>query len=350
MYGEDKKKPLEIIEFPRGTVKMNSLMSQLIDTVRSNQVLGRSLFEVRFVTTLSDEAVVVLLYKKPVPETWQDQAEMLSKTLGAKIVGRSRKLKHVAGGSEIIRESLQVNSQTIHYFQTEGAFSQPNAKVCEKMLEWSLRMTSDSHDHDLLELYCGGGTFTAALAKNFRNVLATEISKASVELAVQTFGANNINNIKIARLSSEEFTQAYSGQRRFNRLEEAAISFTDYNIRTVFVDPPRAGLDTDTCALLSRFQKIVYVSCNPVTLARDVDVLAPTHEVVSAAVFDQFPYTDHLESGVVLVRRSADQVIEEAKTKEEVKGNGSGSVLGKRTLECSRQGDDEVDGTAEETT
>ena len=81
------------------------------------------------------------------------------------------------------------------------AFSQPNAKVCEKMLKWSLDVTnnSDKDTDDLLELYCGGGTFTAALASNFRTVIATEISKASVELAHKTFKANNIKNIKVAR-------------------------------------------------------------------------------------------------------------------------------------------------------
>jgi len=69
------------------------------------------------------------------------------------------------------------------------------------MLKWSLDVTSNSNKgtDDLLELYCGGGTFTAALASNFRTVIATEISKASVELAHKTFKANNITNIKVAR-------------------------------------------------------------------------------------------------------------------------------------------------------
>jgi tRNA (uracil-5-)-methyltransferase len=83
------------------------------------------------------------------------------------------------------------------------------------MLEWSSDATKGSDDQDLLELYCGGGTFTAALAGNFRRVVATEMSKASVELAHKAFAANGITNIKIARLSSEEFTEAYEGARSF---------------------------------------------------------------------------------------------------------------------------------------
>ena len=147
------------------------------------------------------------------------------------------------------------------------------------MLEWSLDATTSSTSHDLLELYCGGGTFTAALAPNFRKVLATEISKASVDLAMKAFKANDIENIKIARLSSEDFTAAFSQTRQFKRLEQAGIDIRDYDLRTVLVDPPRAGLDAATCALLCRFEKIVYISCNPETLARDIAIMAATHEV-----------------------------------------------------------------------
>ena len=94
----------------------------------------------------------------------------------------------VAGGSETVREELEIRGRRFQYLQTEGAFSQPNAIVCQKMIEWALNLSARS-DHtgecgpDLLELYCGGGTFTAAMAQNFRKVLATEISKASVALA-----------------------------------------------------------------------------------------------------------------------------------------------------------------------
>ena len=74
----------------------------------------------------------------------------------------------------------------------------------------------------------------------------------------------------------------------------------DYDFSTVFVDPPRAGLDEATIRLVRRFDHIIYVSCNPETLARDLATLTQTHAVLSAAIFDQFPHTEHVESGVVL--------------------------------------------------
>merc|ERR1712048_325592 len=77
-------------------------------------------------------------------------------------------------------------------------------------------------------------------------------------------------------------------------------------VTTILVDPPREGLDDLTCKLLARFNHIVYISCNPETLARDVSALSTTHTVAHLAVFDQFPYTEHLEMGLVLQRAEWD--------------------------------------------
>ena len=295
----------EIKSFPRGTTLMNSLMKKFMEVIRDLPNMRVGLFEVRFVTTQSENAVITLCYKVPLKPEWQAEAEIAAAKLNVKIVGRSRKVKQIAGGDEIIEETYNVKGRALKYYQTEGAFSQPNALVCEKMLEWALDATADSKDRDLLELYCGGGTFTAALATNFRKVLATEISKASVELAHKTFKANDVDNVKIVRLSSEEFSEAFEEKRTFQRLQDTGIEFSDYDFSTVLVDPPRAGLDAATCELLCRFDKIVYISCNPETLARDVAVMSGTHTVERVAAFDQFPYTHHLEGGVLLIKKVA---------------------------------------------
>lgn len=102
---------------------------------------------------------------------------------------------------------------------------------------------------------------------------------------------NHINNIQVARLSAEEFTQAYSGEREFRRLQEANIDITSYDFDTVFVDPPRAGIDDETLKLLQRFKRIIYISCNPDTLYENLQTLGQTHQVTQFALFDQFPYT-----------------------------------------------------------
>ena len=298
------RQPYEIKTFPRGSVKINQLMKGIMDVIQYSTPLFKGLFEIRFLTTQLDEAVIILCYRTPLQDGWQAAADAAAEKLKVKIVGRARKVKAVAGGEETVLERLTVREKEYFFYQTEGAFSQPNACVCEQMITWAADVTENSHDFDLLELYCGGGTFTAPLASNFRKVLATEISKASVDLALKSFAKNSIENIKIARLSSEEFTSAYTGNITFKRLKDSGIDLKSYDIRTVLVDPPRAGLDDGTCALLSRFENIVYISCNPETLSRDVKKLRSTHTLQRVAAFDQFPYTHHLESGVFLVRKT----------------------------------------------
>ncbi len=317
MYDEENRNvPMEVKSFPRGTLRINELMTGLMEIIHESKEIFDNLFEVRFVTTQTSDAVIVLCYKKPLVAGWKAAAEIASAKLNAKIVGRARKEKQVAGGEETVLEVLNFQGRPFKFYQTEGAFSQPNAAVCEKMVGWSLDMTKDSKDTDLLELYCGGGTFTAPLSQNFRKVLATEISKASVELATKSFALNGVENVSIARLSSEEFSEAYSGRRTFQRLTESKINLRNFNISTVFVDPPRSGLDNDTCSMIAQFERIVYISCNPVTLARDVAKLALTHDVVRVAAFDQFPYTHHLEGGVFLVRKAVAAVAAVAESKE----------------------------------
>jgi len=80
------------------------------------------------------------------------------------------------------------------------------------------------------------------------------------------------------------------------------VDLGQYSFSTVFVDPPRAGLDAETLELVRGFEHILYISCNPQTLQENVLALQATHSIQAAAVFDQFPYTDHLESGLLLSR------------------------------------------------
>jgi tRNA (uracil-5-)-methyltransferase len=94
-----------------------------------------------------------------------------------------------------------------------------------------------------------------------------------------------------------------NAQRIFRRLSGLPKPLDQFDLRTLFVDPPRAGLDEHTVAMASHFSTIIYVSCNPLTLAQNLQTLHQTHLVDSLALFDQFPYTDHMECGVALHRR-----------------------------------------------
>ncbi len=130
--------------------------------------------------------------------------------------------------------------------------------------------------------------------------MGTEISKSSVKSAQVNIAANKLDNVNIVRMASEDFSQAMNGERVFRRLE--GFDLTSYNYQTVLVDPPRAGLDPDSVELVSRFERIIYISCNPVTLRENLAELVKTHKIEHFALFDQFPYTHHVETGVILSR------------------------------------------------
>ncbi len=293
------KKPFTITDFPVATHTINDLMPRILEAVDESDALRDRLFQAEFLTSTLGEAVVTLIYHRPLSDTWISLAESLAQKLQISIVGRSRKQKIVVG-RDYVNETFHIKGRDFHYRQVEAAFSQPNATVCEKMLNWAVDAAAPL-DGDLLELYCGNGNFTLPLATRFRRILATEISKSSVNTALANLDTNNIGNVQIIRMSSEELTQAMNGVREFRRLRE--INLDDYDFTTLFVDPPRAGLDETTLALAKNYDNIIYISCNPQTLHRDLATLFATHELRRFALFDQFPYTDHRECGVLLHRR-----------------------------------------------
>ena len=295
---DQQKKVIRIDEFPIADQSINTLMPSLLTELKSNEVLAKRLFEVHFLATLKGEILVTLVYRAPLNEAWETSAKQLAEKLNIKIVGRSRGQKLVLS-DEFVIEELQVFERKFQYKQIESSFTQPNAQVCQKMLEWACN-TAESSEKDLLELYCGNGNFTLPLSLKFNRVLATELAKSSVYAAQWNIQENQIDNIQVARLSAEEFTQAYNGEREFRRLQEAEIDIQSYQFDSVFVDPPRAGIDDDTLKLLQGFNHIIYISCNPDTLHDNLKTLLQTHKIVKFAMFDQFPYTHHIESGVLL--------------------------------------------------
>ena len=134
-------------------------------------------------------------------------------------------------------------------------------------------------------------------------MLATEVSKSSVQAADYNLEANGVSNVTMVRMSSDEISDALSGGREYRRMQ--GVDLASYRFSTLFVDPPRMGLDDATVDMARRFQNILYISCNPSTLHANVAALQATHEIRAAAVFDQFPYTSHLECGLLLSRRQA---------------------------------------------
>jgi tRNA (uracil-5-)-methyltransferase len=303
---EEPKTPVPVTSFPIACDTIQSLMPLLQSELKPNRELRYKLFQVEFLSTRAGDTLITLIYHRKLEQPWEQAALALQERLAQLIpsiavVGRSRKQKVVLGRNWVT-EQLEVEGHSYRYKQYEQAFTQPNAGVNINMIEWACAQAARL-DGDLLELYCGNGNFTLPLSRHFDHVIATELAKASIYAARENLELNELENVQVIRLSAQEVTQAMQGEREFRRLAELPKPLHAYDLRTVFVDPPRAGLDDATVTMVRRFDSIIYISCNPHTLAANLASLTDTHEVKRFAMFDQFPYTDHMECGVFLQRR-----------------------------------------------
>ena len=215
------KRPYIIKEFTIAGPKIQKLMPVLLSAINGDLVLRKQLFGIEFLTTLSGEALITLLYHKKLDHHWEQSASEVQDATEAMIIGRSKKQK-ITLKNDFVTEEITLGVRTLFYRQVETGFTQPNGQVNIKMLLWSLRQTEGSQA-DLLEIYCGNGNFTLALANNFEKILAVEISKLSVKTAQHNARANGIKNTSFIRMSSEELTEAIDGIRPFRRLKNLSL-------------------------------------------------------------------------------------------------------------------------------
>ncbi|OCL83076.1 tRNA/tmRNA (uracil-C(5))-methyltransferase [Arcobacter porcinus] len=279
--------------------KIAKLMPKILEELQKDMILSFRLFAIEFLSSSTDDILITLIYHKKLEDEWISLAKTLETKFNIKIIGRSKKQKIVLS-KNYIEENLNIENKHFRFNYEENGFTQPNTEVNIKMIEWVLKNIEESNK-DLCELYCGGGNFTIPLSTKFQKVLATEISKTSIKSALKNCELNNISNIEFIRMSAEDFVQALNKVRKFNRLKD--INLDNYNFSTIFMDPPRSGLDDTTRNLAKDFENIIYISCNPETLHRDLKELIKTHKVLKFALFDQFAYSNHIESGIILKRK-----------------------------------------------
>ncbi|SFV75703.1 tRNA (Uracil54-C5-)-methyltransferase [hydrothermal vent metagenome] len=298
MNHQDKKNVVLIDECPQVNTFIADLMPKLLHLIKEKKI-DFKLFGADFLSSSKGEIVVSLLYHRKLDDEWFQKAKEIASELDIYIIGRARKQKLVIG-QDFITEYLNINEKIYKFHYIENSFTQPNPRVNEQMIAWAMKSLSNIGG-DLLELYCGAGNFTIPFATQFQKILATEISKSSINAAKENMALNGVTNIEFVRMSVEEFVQALDGVRSFRRMQH--IDIQSYDIQTLFVDPPRSGMDALSLQFATRYQNILYISCNPKTLYRDIEILSKTHKIVDMALFDQFPYTHHVEMGVKLVKK-----------------------------------------------
>ena len=164
-------------------------------------------------------------------------------------------------------------------------FIQVNASVNERLIARALDWLDVSPDDRVLDLFCGLGNFTLPLAKRAGQVIGVEGAADLVESARANARANDIEN---AEFFVADLSESPEGQPWLSQPFDG-----------VLIDPPRSGAEEVLSVIAhSQARRVVYVSCNPATLARDAGLLVNTYEfeLVEAGIADMFPHTAHVES------------------------------------------------------
>ena len=166
-----------------------------------------------------------------------------------------------------------------------SSFFQVNPIQVEKLYASALNLIDFSKKEVVLDAYSGVGTIGLIAAKNAKKVISVEINKSAHKNAIENAKRNNVDNI--------EFICADAGEY---------ISKSEEDIDVLIMDPPRSGSDETflSTVINKRIKKIIYISCNPETLARDIAYLSNLYKVTYVQPVDMFPMTAHVETVVSL--------------------------------------------------
>ena len=277
--------------FKDASLDIQNLMPVLLKRINDNNEINHKLFQVNFRSNQHNKIMVTMIYHKIIDKSLINLVNQISEDLKVNIIIRSKNYKYETRGLYLDDTLIYKN---LKIYQTDNTFTQSNKYLVDKMIFKVIDLIENPDD--LLELYCGIGTFTIPLSFIFNKVLATENNRNSIKCLNKSLKENNISNIHNARLSSDEVSELFKG-KIFNRMNSKNIS--NFNFSHILLDPPRSGLTDDVINLASNFRNIIYVSCNADTYIRDINLIR-SHKITNIELFDQFPNKNHLEIVSVL--------------------------------------------------
>ncbi len=172
------------------------------------------------------------------------------------------------------------------------SFYQVNPIQTEILYDLAIKKANLNGNETVLDLYCGIGTIGIFASKYAKKVFGIEIVKQAIEDAKENAKINNINNVEFI-----------SGDVK-QTLEELIVNYKQLP-NAIFLDPPRRGLDNNTIKMILKYEpkKVIYISCNPATLVRDLKLLEDKYNIKEIQPVDMFPYTSHVECVSVLKLR-----------------------------------------------
>jgi len=278
---------LPIRECPISSPQINKVLSELWKLAEKQRIPSQ-IKEIELFANHSDDACLVELYVRESADDIQLRSfaetfsRMVSETVGIASFRDSRKPESKAN-SLWGEPKMNYAAAGETYRISAGAFFQTNRHLISRMAEL---VTDERNGRLALDLYSGVGLFTLPLARRFERVIAVESSSTSVE----DLRASAPANVKISAQSTEHYLTSAAGKLRPD---------------LVIADPPRSGLGSVVCRELLKLpaKQLVYVSCDPATLARDLkQFTVGGFNIVEMHLIDLFPQTFHVETCTVLRR------------------------------------------------
>ena len=174
------------------------------------------------------------------------------------------------------------------YIVSLNSFFQVNEIITKKLYDKVYETIKELNSKNVLDLYCGTGTIGIYIADLVNKVIGIEVVESAIENANINKEINGVNNIEF-----------------INGKVEDKLDLINDNIDTIIVDPPRSGLSKKVVETIKKInpKSIIYISCNPLTLANNINDLKDNYNSTIIGIYDMFPNTYHVESITVLERR-----------------------------------------------
>lgn len=198
------------------------------------------------------------------------------------VISNYKSVKTIKGNDYLIDQVGNLSFRVSY-----NSFFQVNSYGVEILYEKIKELANLKGNENVLDLYCGTGTIGMYLADSANEIIGIEINKNAINDAIYNKEINNINNIEFICDDVSKIKSNYK------------------DIDLVVLDPPRSGLSLEAISnvLSINPKKIIYVSCEPITLARDLNIIKEHYDIKEVTVLDMFPNTYHCESITVLERR-----------------------------------------------
>lgn len=274
----------------------NPLDEEIIKTVKEYVFMTNAKIKNIYTRYGKNEAMVVLVSEKksiPKSEILVENLRKISDKIVSVILNINPEKTNVILGKENVvlwgKDKINTNIGNIKFEISPNSFFQINPKQTEVLYQKAKDIANFKKTDNIADLYCGIGSIGLFMADSVNSVTGVEIVPDAVKDAEKNKNLNNIKNAEFYQGEAENIMPELIKEKHFD---------------AVIIDPPRKGCDEKLIDCLNELKvpKIIYISCNPATLARDIKLLSKSYTAKEIYPVDMFPNTVHVESVVLLER------------------------------------------------